>query len=211
MRSTICSRYGRQEARSMVLAAFQQPVLKALAEAIEQKDHYTRNHGIRVAVYACRLAARLGLNAEDTFWIAVGGFLHDIGKLGFSDRVFSNADARLCPEMQAEVKCHPAAGAFLLNRYAFLRPVIPMVLYHHERADGRGYPFGITERKIPLGARIISIADCFDAMTTDRPYQRRKGIDLALAILVEMAGSCLSADLVVAFVDEIKARGLVVP
>ena len=209
MISTTGSRHGRQDAFSMALAAFNNPVLKLLADAIGRKDPYTLNHGMRVALYSARLAGRLGLDAEETFWIAVGGFLHDIGKLGFSDRIFSSIDLRLSPRMRAEVKCHPVTGALLLKPFPMLRPVIPMILYHHERSDGRGYPFGISESRIPLGARIVSVADCFDAMTTDRPYQRRKAVHQALAMLGEMGGDCLSADLVRTFVDDIGSGGIV--
>ncbi len=191
-----------------MLAVCGQPVLKSLADALEQRDPYTRNHGLRVAIYSFRLAVRLGLSEQETFWAALGGFLHDIGKLGFSDRIFSNADARLSARMRAEVKCHPVTGALLLNYFAFLKPAAPLILYHHERVDGMGYPFGLTEHQIPLGARIISIADCFDAMTTDRPYQKRKSVPQAMAMLKDMAGSCLAGELVETFINEIGTNGL---
>ena len=182
-----------------------------MAMALGLKDRYTQAHSQRVAVYAGRLAKRVGLPAREIHSITMGGLLHDVGKLALSDRIFSNQKAALSKEMQSEVYSHPLIGAELLKSIPDAGDILDIVLFHHERIDGSGYPFGFKGDAIPLSARIVSVADCFDAITTDRPYQQRKSCEQALGALKEMAGYDLESDLVDTFVEEIGSNGMAHP
>ena len=139
--------------------------------------------------------------------ISMGGMLHDVGKLALSDQIFSYKNAALTDDMIVEVHNHPLIGAALLQRIACKKAISDAVLFHHERIDGSGYPFGLKGAEIPLSARIVSIADCFDAITTDRPYKRRKSCKAATALLMESAGTSLAVDLVPLFIEEIRING----
>lgn len=181
--------------------------LAVIVAALKNKDPYTQGHARRVAIYAGRLAQRLGLPRVEVENIRLGGLLHDIGKIGLSDQVFNNTYQQLSEELLAEVQRHPQIGVALLKNFNFPAPVINYVLCHHEKMDGSGYPFGLSGYQIPLGAKIIRIADCFDAITTDRPYQPHKNWIDALAILRQISGTDLSPELVEVFSDEIKENG----
>ena len=183
--------------------------LSAISSALKTKDQYTEGHARRVALYAMRLARRLRLPAEEIGHIGIGGLMHDVGKIGLSDRIFSNKTEQLAGELLAEVRRHPDIGVSLLEGIDSLSPVLDYVHYHHERMDGSGYPCGLKSNEIPLGARIISVVDCFDAITTDRPYQRRKTCAEAFAILRRMANHELCPDLVEAFVADIVENGMI--
>jgi len=182
--------------------------LSAIATALGIKDPYTRDHNRRVAVYARRLAERIGLNAATIENIRLGGLLHDIGKIGLSAKVLNNRQDQLSGDMLAEVHLHPLTGAALLRDFNVPEAVIDFVQYHHEKMDGTGYPFGLKSEQIPLGAKIIRVADCFDAITTDRPYQQHKSWIEALAILRQLSGTDLCPLLVRAFIADIKQNGL---
>jgi putative nucleotidyltransferase with HDIG domain len=183
--------------------------LSAINSALKTKDQYTEGHARRVALYAMRLAHRLGLPSEEIRNIGIGGLLHDIGKIGLSDRIFSNQTDQLAGELLAEVRRHPDIGVSLLKGIDSLLPVLDYIHYHHERMDGSGYPCGLKSDDIPLGARIISVVDCFDAITTDRPYQKRKTCAEAFVILRRMANHELCPDLVKAFVADIEENGMI--
>jgi len=183
--------------------------LLLMASALGLKDGYTYAHAQRVAEYAKRLAVRAGLSMEDVLQISMGGMLHDVGKLALSDQIFSNQSAVLTDDMMQEVHNHPLIGAALVGKITCGRAISDAVLFHHERIDGSGYPFGLKGDEIPLSARIVSIADCFDAITTDRPYQRRKSCKAAIALLNEGAGASFAPDLVPLFIDEIRINGMV--
>jgi putative nucleotidyltransferase with HDIG domain len=183
--------------------------LLLMASALGLKDGYTYAHALRVAEYAKRLAVRAGLSMEQVLQISMGGMLHDVGKLALSDQIFSNKSASLTDAMMQEVHNHPLIGAALVGKITCGRAISDAVLFHHERIDGSGYPFGLKGAEIPLSARIVSIADCFDAMTTDRPYQRRKSCKAAIALLTEGAGASFAPDLVPLFIDEIRVNGMV--
>jgi HD-GYP domain-containing protein (c-di-GMP phosphodiesterase class II) len=182
--------------------------LSAINTALKSKDQYTEGHARRVALYAMRLARRLGLPEADIEHIGIGGLLHDVGKIGLSDRIFTNNTEHLAGDLLAEVRRHPDIGVSLLKGIVGLSPVLDYVHYHHERMDGSGYPCGLTSEEIPLGAKIIGVADCFDAITTDRPYQRRKTCDEAFGILRRMAASKLCPELVEALIADIEENGL---
>ena len=177
--------------------------LSVIAAAMRIKDPYTQSHARRVAIYAGHLARRLGLPPDEIKNIRLGGLLHDIGKIGLSDRVFNNTDRQLSDDLLTEVRRHPQIGAALLKNFDFPVPIIDYVRYHHEKIDGSGYPLGLRSHQIPLGAKIIRVADCFDAITTDRPYQPHKNWIEALAILRQISGTDLSTELVEAFIEDI--------
>ena len=183
--------------------------LLAISQALGMRDKYTEGHGRRVSLYAERLARRLGLSEKDIENIRIGGMLHDIGKIGFSNRIFSNEEAALSKEMHDEIHSHPLIGRMILSGMNFHESVLDYVCYHHERVDGKGYPSGLCNEEIPLGARIISVADCFDAMTTDRPYQGRKNLPEAFVALNRMSGKVLFPRLVSAFIEEIRENGVI--
>ena len=183
--------------------------LHDINSALGSKDRYTQGHARRVALYSIRLARRMGLSAADAANIGIGGLLHDIGKLGLSDRIFSNRTTRLYGDMLSEVRRHPDMGVALLKGIHGLAPVLDFVHLHHERLDGSGYPYGLKADEIPLGARIIAVADCFDAMTTDRPYQKGKSLGEAFGILCQMGGQELSKKLVDAFIEDIEENGII--
>lgn len=183
--------------------------LLLMASALGLKDSYTHAHAHRVAEYAKRLAVRAGLTMEEVLQVSMGGMMHDVGKLALSDQIFSNRSAMLSDDMMQEVHNHPLIGAAMVGKITCRRAISDAVLFHHERFDGSGYPFGLKGDEIPLSARIVSIADCFDAMTTDRPYQRRKSCKAAIALLTEGAGISFAPDLVPLFVDEIRVNGMV--
>jgi HD-GYP domain-containing protein (c-di-GMP phosphodiesterase class II) len=134
--------------------------------------------------------------------------LHDVGKIGLSEQVFDNTTGRLCEKLQAEVRNHPYLGVLLLKDSDFPTDVLDYIYCHHERLDGSGYPCGLKADDIPLGAKIIAVADCFDAITTDRPYQKRKSCREAIALLHSMSGDTLCPDLVHAFVKGIQENGV---
>ena len=182
--------------------------LLLMASALGLKDRYTHAHAHRVAEYSRRLAVRAGLSAEESVQAELGGMLHDVGKLALSDDILSNRKTDLTDDMLAEVHNHPLVGAALLQNISCKSAISDAVLFHHERIDGSGYPFGLKGEEIPFTARIVSIADCFDAMTSDRPYQRRKTCKLAQKVLTESAGGSLDADLVPLFVEEIQINGM---
>ncbi len=144
--------------------------IRALAMAIEARDAYTRGHSERITHYALDIAQEMGLSSEETRIIQYGGRLHDIGKIGIPDAILGKP-ARLTVAEMAEIKLHPGKGADMLEPIDFLKEAVPSVRHHHERFDGRGYPHSLAEDKIPLLARILAIADAFDAMTSKRPYR----------------------------------------
>jgi len=182
--------------------------LLMIASALGQKDEYTHAHAYRVAYYAKRLAICAELPMAQVMQVAMGGMLHDVGKLAMSDSIFSNRNASLSRALRREVFHHPLVGAAMLRQISCPMPVFNAVLFHHERIDGSGYPFGLKADAIPLSARIVSIADCFDAITTDRPYQRRKSCATAIEMLEDVAGRRLDAELVPLFVSEINSGGM---
>ena len=182
-------------------------MLFMMAAALGRRDTYTHAHAQRVSSYSRRLATRAQLSGDILHDIALGGMLHDVGKLALSDNIFSNKQVSLSEKMLGEVRSHPLIGAALLSHIHCNSNISNAVLLHHERIDGSGYPFGLHGNEIPLAAKIVSIADCFDAITTDRPYQRRKTCEHAILILEEMADTRLDSDLVALMIEEIHANG----
>lgn len=173
-------------------------VVRALVNAIEAKDPYTCGHSERVALFGRALARERGLTAEDSDRIYLAGLLHDVGKIGVSDRTL-HKPGRLTEEEFAEVKTHPDKGWSILNELDQLCYVLPGVVHHHERVDGKGYPDGLAGEDIPLDGRILAVADAYDAMTSDRPYRDGMPADKAFAILNDGAGTQWDPELVDTF------------
>ncbi|NOK63116.1 MAG: Adenylate cyclase [Chloroflexi bacterium AL-W] len=145
-------------------------VIFMMALAIEEKDPYTEGHIRRMSVYSEQLAIACGLNDAMVRAIRYGGFLHDIGKIGVSEAILCKPGP-LNPEEIIQMRQHPEIGARIISPMRFARDVAPIVYGHHERWDGAGYPNQLSGENIPIGARIVSIVDAYDAMTTDRPYR----------------------------------------
>jgi putative nucleotidyltransferase with HDIG domain len=163
--------------------------VSTMAHALAARNAYTEGHAERVARLAVRIAQELGMEEQEVEYVRLGGILHDIGKIGFSDRLFNPHEAKNPPEVVKEIINHPSTGVKILHALDFLGPALNYVHCHHERPDGKGYPRRLTDKEIPLGAKILGVADAFDAMTTDRPYQKGKPPDAALAILKKHAGT----------------------
>jgi putative nucleotidyltransferase with HDIG domain len=173
-------------------------VVSAMANALAARDTYTEGHASRVGDIACRVAWQMGLSEENVESIRLAGILHDIGKISFSDKLFEEHGKRNPPELVKEIIKHPAVGADILQGLDFLGPALDYVRYHHERPDGKGYPKGIKGDRLPIGALIVAVADSYDAMTTDRPYQQGMTAEVTLEILKKHAGTkwdetCVSA------------------
>jgi HD-GYP domain-containing protein (c-di-GMP phosphodiesterase class II) len=173
--------------------------VKAFATAIDCKDKYTEGHSVRVGKYSEIIAQELGWSNEQIEGVAVAGYLHDVGKLTV-ERNIINAPYRINAKESAELNKHPGVG------YEILLPIhhpytdVPLAAkYHHERLDGRGYPDGLEDREIPYIAKIVNLADSFDAMTTDRPYKRRRPANEVVEDLQRNAGKQFAPELVTAF------------
>ncbi|HEY5600128.1 MAG TPA: HD domain-containing phosphohydrolase [Candidatus Manganitrophaceae bacterium] len=162
--------------------------MKALAQAIEAKDLYTRGHCDRMVEYALAIADRLGLSEEEKKHLGYGAALHDIGKIGIHELIL-NKSGKLTEREYEVMKGHPAMGAEIIKGVDFLSPVAPIIYYHQERYDGKGYPEGLSGEEIPVGARIIAILDTFDAMTSDRPYRKALPMEVAFSELRRCAGT----------------------
>jgi len=150
-------------------------MIQALVISVETRDPYTRGHSERVTQYSKEIAKKMGWKEQELKNLELACRIHDIGKIGISDRILLKNDKLTIAEW-AEMKMHPVRGAEMLTFSEFLRPVIPIVRHHHERWDGKGYPDGLKGEEIPLGARIMAVADAFDAMSSTRPY--RDTVDL---------------------------------
>jgi len=157
--------------------------IEALSLAIEAKDHSTHDHLKRVQTYAVQLGKDLGLSHAELNALRAASMLHDIGKLAVPEQILSKP-GRLTPEEFDRMKIHPIVGAEILDRVQFPYPVVPIVLSHHEKWNGSGYPYGLKGEAIPMGARILSVVDCFDALTSERPYRRAMSVDDAMKHLI---------------------------
>lgn len=162
--------------------------IRALASAIDAKDPYTCGHSQSVAQYSMVCGMVLGLEGEQIRTLETAALLHDVGKIGIDDAILRKP-RKLSPAEQGIVRDHPVIGAAIVHDIGSLQEVVELILYHHERYDGSGYPHGISGEEIPLGARIIGVADAFDSMTTDRPYRRALTINEAMSELLRCRGT----------------------
>jgi putative nucleotidyltransferase with HDIG domain len=162
--------------------------VQALSQAIDAKDGFTRGHADRVSRIAGAIARELGIAERDIEQIELAGLLHDIGKIGIEDRILMKP-ARLDPDEQELMRRHPIYGASILEPSAALRPLVPIVLSHHENYDGSGYPQGLKGEDIPIGSRILIVADTYEAMTSDRIYRKAPGHERAMEQLNRYKGT----------------------
>ena len=173
--------------------------VKAFAAAIDCKDKYTEGHSERVGKYTEIIAAELGWDADHVEGAATAGYLHDVGKL-VVDRNIINSPTRITASENAQLSKHPSVGYEILAPIHHPYAEVPLAAkYHHERLDGRGYPDGLYDKEIPYIAKIVNLADSFDAMTTDRPYKRRRSSEEVIDDLHRSAGKQFAPELVTAF------------
>jgi diguanylate cyclase (GGDEF)-like protein/putative nucleotidyltransferase with HDIG domain len=176
--------------------------IEALAIAIDAKDEVTHDHVRRVQIYATGLARLFGLSEPEIEALKAGALLHDIGKLAVPDYIL-NKPGPLTPAEFDRMKVHTIVGAEILERVGFPYPVVPVVRHHHERWDGRGYPDGLRGDEIPITARIMTLADCFDAVREDRKYRKAMTHDEAIAMLKEGNGTVFDPNVVKTFLDHL--------
>jgi response regulator RpfG family c-di-GMP phosphodiesterase len=182
-------------------------MVRTLVSALDSKDAYTRGHSERVALFSKRIAEQLGYETAASEKLYLSGLLHDVGKIGVSDAVLRKPD-KLTDAEFAEIKRHPDEGWAILRELEQLHYVLPGVLHHHEQVNGNGYPDGLRGEEIPLDARIMAVADAYDAMTSDRAYRRGMPHERAIEILSAGAGSQWDASVIDAFlavIDDITA------
>lgn len=170
-----------------MMAALHLRTIEALALAIEAKDQTTADHLKRVQVYSRELSKDLGLPADQERALQAASILHDVGKIAVPDYIISKP-GRLTPEEFAKIKIHPIVGGEIIERIKFPYPVAPIVRAHHEKWDGSGYPFGLRGDEIPIGARILSVVDCFDALASDRQYRKALPLKEAMAVVARESG-----------------------
>jgi len=181
--------------------------VRLLVSRIEEKDPYTHGHTERVAAYAVGIAKEMGFVPEEVQRIQFGAFLHDIGKVHTEDHVLHKPGA-LTEEEWRIVKMHPLRGAEMVKGVRFLERVTDMIRHHHERVDGRGYPDGLKGDEISTAAKIVNVADAFDAMTTDRPYRAGLTMEQAIGQMTEKAGTQFAAEIVEVFVKGLESGNI---
>lgn len=181
--------------------------IRMLAAAIDEKDPYTRGHSGRVAKYSVIIGEQLGLDPEALDKLRISALLHDVGKIGIDDRVLKKPGALTDEEFHI-MKQHPVKGANIMRPVPQLKEMLPGIELHHECVDGRGYPYGLRADQIPQMARIIAVADTFDAITTNRPYQSAMDLEFALKRVRELAGSRFDPAIVSAMEDAAHAGKL---
>lgn len=174
--------------------------IETLADVIDKGDPHTFQHSQRVSEYAVQLARRLNLPEVDVQLIGSAARIHDLGKVTIPTNILQKAGKLTAEEFEI-VKSHSAEGAKLVENLSLYQQGLDLILHHHERFDGTGYPSGLRENNIPLGARIICVADAFDAMTSDRPYRKAMSLDAAILELKRGMGTQFDPDVASAFVD----------
>ncbi|PYR93307.1 MAG: hypothetical protein DMF84_09965 [Acidobacteria bacterium] len=174
--------------------------IEALALAIDAKDQTSQSHIRRVQLYAAAVARALGMNENDIQGVKTAALLHDIGKLAVPEHILSKPGP-LTPEEFQKIRAHPKVGADIVSSVPFPYPVAPLILSHHERWDGKGYPAGLKGEDIPLGARILSVVDYFDALMAERPYHKAMSFDAAIGLLQQEAGKGLDPAVVAKFIE----------
>jgi len=193
--------------RQLKMAQLQQAYeasLTALANAIDLRDEYTRGHVERVRNYALLLAEHLGFPEKQREHLRFGAILHDIGKIHISEQTLLK-DAPLTDKEWLEVLRHPITGANMIKDIPYLMAAVPIIRYHHERWNGSGYPDHLMGKAIPAGARIVAVVDAFDAMTTNRPYGKRRSLEDAYQEILDCSGTQYDPEVVNAFQKAWKA------
>lgn len=180
--------------------------IEAISGAIDARDGYTHGHSRNVTEYAVAIAQRLDMPAVEMQTLRAAALMHDIGKIGIPDHIL-NKPGKLTPDERTVMESHPEVGYEILMRAPSLQALLPVVRFHHERPDGKGYPQGLTGNALPLQARIVSVADAFDAMTSDRVYRKRMTVEKAVGIMREGAGTQWDEGCVAAFMSIVEERG----
>lgn len=180
--------------------------IEALAESIDAKDTYTGRHSSNVLKYTSKMCEVLEIDDKHKENIKIAATIHDIGKIGITDSILKKPD-KLTNEEYEIMKDHPVIGSSIVGKIHGYKKISNIIKYHHERWDGRGYPEGIKEDEIPLGAQIIAIADAFDAMTSNRVYRKSLGYERAVQILIEEKGRQFNSELVELFIDVLQSSG----
>ena len=188
--------------RNMLLAS-----ITSLIEALEARDPYTRGHSESVAEIVAGMAETMGRNSDEIEMLRIAGRLHDLGKIGVPDSILLKP-GRLTAEEYESIKRHPVAGATIFAPIKTLKEIVPVILYHHERFDGKGYPEGLAGRKIPLWARVTAVADTYHALTSDRPYRKGMEKKKAFQIILDAKGTQLCPDCVDVFFRYIKGNAV---
>ena len=176
-----------EKCHAQQMAALHLRTIEALALAIDAKDHATHDNPQRIQTYAMELAIELNLSGDEREALHAAALLHNIGKLAVPEHIISKP-GRLTPEEFEKMKIHPLVGAEILERVEFPYPVVPIVRAHHEKWDGTGYPFGLKEAQIPIGARILAAVDCLDALASERQYRRALPLDKAMEVVCGESG-----------------------
>jgi putative nucleotidyltransferase with HDIG domain len=162
-------------------------IVRVMTNALEARDSYTAGHTDRVTQLALKTARELGWSPAQMEILEIGALTHDIGKIGVPDAILHKPNG-LTEDEYEQMKSHPVAGANMLMGIKTLQPLLPYILYHQERYDGNGYPFGLKGEEIPIEARLIAVVDAFDAMTSTRPYRTAMAEELAIAEIVKHRG-----------------------
>lgn len=187
-----------------------QELLQVMVKAIEARDPYTSGHSVRVSEFSRTVALELGLSAKDIESIETAALLHDVGKIHEEFAPLLRKESRLTPEETALMQTHSTKSAELVGIISKFRGFIQdSVRHHHERWDGEGYPVGLRGQDIPLGSRIILISDTIDAMTTDRPYRKRLGLDVVIAELQKCKGTQFDPELIDVVISSVALRRLI--
>ncbi|MCL2388925.1 MAG: GAF domain-containing protein [Elusimicrobia bacterium] len=185
-------------------------MVQTLARVIDAKDSYTHDHADRARHYAKLIATRMHLPQAIIRHIEYAALMHDIGKIGIDENILKKP-GKLTPEEIEVIKKHPSIGNKIIAPVTFLSPVAPMVLYHQEWYNGKGYPEGLAGEEIPLGARIVAVIDAFDAMTSDRPYRKALSVEIAIGELKKCAGTQFDPDIVDIFINILQEESAAIP
>ncbi len=177
--------------------------IEILRYTVEAKDPYTRGHSDRVSEYSVLIGNKMGLDETTIHILKIGGLFHDIGKIGIPDSILLK-ETKLDDEEYSQIKNHPAIGVHILGDAEIFKDIIPMVLHHHEKYDGRGYPKGLKGDDIPLVARIAAVADSFDAMTSKRTYRNALPVDTVIAEIEKCSGTQFDPKITDVFLDILK-------
>ena len=180
--------------------------ITSLIVALEARDYYTRGHSEAVALLVTQMAAHMNAGPEEIESLGISGRLHDIGKIGIPDSILLKP-GRLNAEEFAVIQKHPVIGASILGSIPSIKPLLPVILHHHERFDGSGYPDGLKGEKILLSARMTAVADTYHALTSDRPYRRAMSQDRALEVIEEERGRQFCPECVEAFLSLMRDMG----
>lgn len=198
--STIETLYNEVQRASLQVDVNYLQMIEALVRALEARDTYTAGHSDRVNRYSMAIGKKLGLSKNEMDVLHHGSLLHDIGKIGVYDRILLKPQALNDEEFKV-MQEHPEFGAEILKNMKAMKQLIPIILHHHEKQDGTGYPLGLKGDEIPLGARIVQVADTWDAMASDRPYRRRLTKPEAIERMRSAAGTQLDVHCVEAFLS----------